>query len=559
VAINTTAMLVSLVTQKEKVDVMVKKVVVILLFHTICLLSNAQNDPLIEGTITYANAVNVYVRFSSTNEIKAGDTLYIFDVDQWKPGLIVNKLSSISCVTSPFSNPKIKVGDRVAYRKRKITVVDEKTEKPAVKNELVKEAIVLPDSVDHDEKEKAKVRKQTYSARLTASTNASIDDGDNNFQRMRMALAFNVNNLKGSKWSIQSYITYRHRYGVDQSQIGFYDDFKIYAMAVSYDATKNTNISFGRKINNKIANMGAIDGIQVEHKIKEWIVGFFGGSRPDILNYSFNQNLLQTGGYIAHEKIINKGLVQTSFAFAEQTNNAKTDRRFAYMQHSNNIIPNVNFFGSIELDLFQNINNVKTNNVSLTSTYLSLRYKPIKKLSLTASYDNRRNVIYYESNRLYIDQLLSQETRQGMRLMANYNMTPGISINVSSFYRYQQNNPKPTKNYVANINFNNLPYIGTALNLNANTLETYYFNGVILGGRISKNVLKSKVYLELNYRNVNYDFLNSEQLLKQDIVGFATTMQLKKSTSLSISYEGTFEPIKHYHRYFITLMHRIKG
>jgi hypothetical protein len=556
VAINTIAMRVMLVIQKEKVDVMVRKVIVILIFSTFCLLSYGQSDPLIEGSITYANAVNIYVRFTSTDEIKAGDTLYVLDQGQWIPGLIVNKRSSISCVTTPIVKGAFKVGDKVAYRKHENLIIEEK---PKVKNELVKEAIVLPDSIDHDDKEKAIVRKQSYSVRLTASTNASIDDGDNNFQRMRAALAFNINNIKGSKWSVQSYITYRHRYGVDQSQIGFYDDFKIYAMSVSFDATKNTNISFGRRINNKIANMGAIDGLQVEHKIKDWVIGVFGGSRPDVFNYSFNQKLLQTGGYIAHEKIVNKGLVQTSIAFAEQTNNTKTDRRFAYIQHSNNIIPNVNIFGSIELDLFQNINNVKTSNVSLTSTYLSLRYKPIKKLALTASYDNRRNVIYYESNRLYIDQLLNQETRQGMRLMANYNVTSGISINVSSFYRYQQNNPKPTKNYVANINFNNLPVIGAALNLNANTLETYYFNGIILGGRLSRNVLKSKVYLELNYRNVNYDFLNSEQLLKQDIVGFATTVQLRKATSLSISYEGTFEPIKHYHRYFITLMHRLKG
>lgn len=548
-----------LVTQMEKVDVMTRKVIYILLFNIICFVANAQTDPFIEGSVTYANAVNVYVRFSSTDEIKSGDTLYFFDIDQWKPGLIVNKRSSISCVTSPIQKQTFKVGDKVAYRKHKIPIVEEQPPKVETKNELVKEAIVLPDSIDHDDKDKTKARKQSYSVRLTASTNASIDAGDNNFQRMRAALAFNVNNIKGSRYSIQSYITYRHRYGVDQSQIGFYDDFKIYAMSVSYDATKNTNISFGRKINNKIANMGAIDGIQVEHKIKDWILGVFGGSRPDVLDYSFNQNLLQTGGYIGHEKTINKGLVQTSFAFAEQTSHTKTDRRFAYMQHSNNIIPNVNIFGSIELDLFQNINNVKTSKVSLTSTYLSLRYKPIKKLALTASYDNRRNVIYYESNRLYIDQLLNQETRQGMRLMANYNVTQGVSINVSSFYRYQQNNPKPTKNYVANINFNHLPILGAALNLNVNTLETYYFNGVILGGRLSRNVLNSKVYLELNYRNVNYDFLNSEQLLKQDIVGFATTVQLKRATSLSISYEGTFEPINEYHRYFITIMHRLKG
>ncbi len=547
-------------TPKAKVDTMLKIQIIILLFSYLCVETLAQSTEMLEGSITYANAVNVYVRFSSTNDLQSGDTLYIMTDNKWIPALTVNKMSSISCVTNPIGTIKYKVGDKVGYYKKNIVpLVVESKEKMKVKNEMVHEAIALPDSIDHTEKGKGAVRKQTYSARLTATTNASLDDGSNNFQRMRLALSFNINNIKGSKLSLQNYITYRHRYGVDQSQTGFYDDFKIYALSATYDASNNTSFTLGRKINNKIANMGAIDGLQAEHKISDWILGAFVGSRPDIFNYSFNQNLLQTGAYFAHEKSILKGTLQSSIAFAEQTNHGKTDRRFVYFQHSSSIINNVNLFCSVELDIFQNINEVKTHNINLTSTYFSLRVKPHKKLALTASYDNRRNVIFYESNRLYIDQLLSQETRQGVRLMANYNMTRGINFNVSSFYRYQENNPQPTKNYVANVNFNNFPLLGAQVNINANTLETYYFNGTILGGRISKNILKSAVYLEVNYRNVNYTFLNSESQLKQDIIGFATTIQLQRATSLTLSYEGTFEPIKQYHRYFATIMHRIKG
>ena len=39
-------------------------------------------------------------------------------------------------------------------------------------------------------------------------------------QRIRLGFNFNVNNIGGGYFSTQNYITYRHRYGVDQ-QTGF--------------------------------------------------------------------------------------------------------------------------------------------------------------------------------------------------------------------------------------------------------------------------------------------------------------------------------------------------
>ena len=68
----------------------------------------------------------------------------------------------------------------------------------------------------------------------------------------------------GGNFSTQQYITYRHRYGIDQQQ-GFYNDFKIYTLALTYDKGNN-NATLGRRINNRITNMGAIDGIQYERK-----------------------------------------------------------------------------------------------------------------------------------------------------------------------------------------------------------------------------------------------------------------------------------------------------
>lgn len=72
--------------------------------------------------------------------------------------------------------------------------------------------------------------------------------------------------------------------------------------------------------------------------------------------------------------------------------------------------------------------------------------------------------------------------------------------------RYQGDNPKPTTNYVGNLSFNKIPLHNVSLSLSGNILESVYFKGTIIGGRISDNFMKGKLNLELNYRNVNYSF-----------------------------------------------------
>ena len=48
---------------------------------------------------------------------------------------------------------------------------------------------------------------------------------------------------------------------------------------------KKVKVWVGRKINARLANAGAIDGAQVELKLKSFSAGLVGGSRPDYINY----------------------------------------------------------------------------------------------------------------------------------------------------------------------------------------------------------------------------------------------------------------------------------
>ena len=555
-------MLVILVIQLEKIDAMKKLLICLFVLMGINFRINAQGVPLIEGSVSYVTPTSVYVRFENTKDLVAKDTLMIFINNQWKKALLVDIVSSKSCITKSFVSDNIMVGYKVAYYTKPEKPIEQKVEIVDKNNnsELQKNTISLSKVDSVNVKEKSTEIKQTYNGRLSVSANGSMNPAEKSFNRIRTTFTYGINNINGGKFSFENYIIYNHRFGVDKTLYKFNDDFKIFSLSMTYDINKSTSVALGRKINLRMANMGAIDGLQLEHKFNKFIVGGFGGFRPDDMTYGFNASLMQFGGYIAHEKETPKGQNQTSIAFAEQKNNGKTDRRFAYLQHSSSILQNLYLFYSLELDLFQNIDSVKSNKANLTSTYISLRYKPFKKLSITTSYDNRRNIIYYETYRTYLEQLLNQETRQGFRLNMNYNMSNFVNFNASGFYRYQSSRPEPTKNYIANLTFNQIPKLNASLSLSANLMKTYYFNGTIYGARVNKELFKNKVSAEFNYQKVDYNFFNTEQAsLKQNIFGVSANIYGKKRTTLMLMYEGTFEPNNSYNRYYITLSQRFRS
>ena len=79
---------------------------------------------------------------------------------------------------------------------------------------------------------------------------------------------------------------------------------------------------------------------------------------------------------------------------------AKVDRRFAYLQHNSSLGKNINVFGSLEVDMYQNVRDTIQHKLQLTGAYFSVRYRPFRSFNITASYDNRRNVIFMKVNAL---------------------------------------------------------------------------------------------------------------------------------------------------------------
>jgi hypothetical protein len=534
-----------------------KKLIIVAFIVSIFTQINGQgSDYLLTGKVSYITEQNIYVKFQSTEKIHAGDTIFRQVDNRLIPLLIVENLSSVSCVGKPVDKTEVKIGDDVAIKvHEKTATVQQKTEKQADINsppEIQLETVDLNSQVIDIK------RKQNIQGSLSVSSYSNLSNTSmSNSQRMRYTLSLRASNLANSKVSAESYITFSNKLNEwDSIKKNVFYALKIYSLAIKYDLSEKTNIWLGRKINQSMANIGAVDGLQAETTLGQFTMGAVAGSRPNDLDYNVNFKLLEYGAFVGHTFSTKIGRMQSSFAFLEQRNTGITDRRFAYFQHDNSLLKNLYFFTSCELDLYKVIEGIPKNQPTLTSLYFSLRYKPFKRLSIFASYDARKNVIYYETYKSIADRLLEEATRQGLQFRINYRPGNQVNMGVNAGYRFRDKDLNPNKNLNGFFTINQLPWIKATATLTANLLKTSYLSGKIYEIRLSRDILKGKLFGEINYRFIDYNFINSSSKLIQNIAQANLSWQFKNKMSLSLDYELTIENVSKYHRIYVSFSKR---
>jgi len=519
---------------------------------------------LTEGEVSYLSSQNIYVKFETTANMKVGDTLFVAGATGWVPAMVITQLSSISCVGVPVGKKPLVVKSRLTHI---VKPAAKSALEPVVADDVNRSApaAVTDEFVESFSKPKAKKSKPAFDGRVSLSSYSNISDYGSN-QRYRYNLSLNTQNLNGSRFSGESYITFTHKSN-EWKEIGknVFQALKIYTLAVKYDIDKSSGLWLGRRINVNMANVGAVDGLQYEKKAGNFTFGAVAGSRPDYFDYGFNPNLLQYGAYVGHSVSKENGTMQSSVAFFNQTNKGHTDRRFGYVQHSNSLAKNLDFFGSAEFDLYTLKNVAPTGTAAdmqpastfeLTSTYLSLRYRPWRKLSLSLSYDARKNIYYYETFRNTIDSILDKEMRQGARFQFNYRPLKYISWGGNAGYRYQKSDASPSMNASSYINYAQLPIIHTSATIDATWLKSAYLNGMVYGISLSQDAIPGVLSTDVECRLVDYQYTNSPSTLRQWIGEVGLTWRIAKKLSLSSDFELTFEKENTYGRVYLNLTQR---
>ncbi|MBT3383084.1 MAG: hypothetical protein HN410_05135 [Prolixibacteraceae bacterium] len=513
---------------------------------------SGQEPKIIEGAVSYISGQSIYVKFESTQGIENGDTLFMLKNEILTPALIVEHRSSISCLCKAVGENTFKVADQIVGKQKgaKNREVTKTQTEEQVEQDVNEQALV---SLEKGTEKPSAAQNVAGRISLSSYSNFSNSTGDD-VHRFRYTVSMKALNISDSKLSAETYISFSHKLNQwDLVQEDLSNALKIYSLALKYDFNESATLWAGRKINPKIANVGAVDGLQFQKQFNNFFAGAVVGSRPDFQNYGYNIDLLEYGAYVGQSQKVENGFVQTSLAFFEQRNSSNIDRRFTYFQHSNSFIKNVNIFSSFELDLYKLENGVAQNTVSLTSLYFSIRYRVSRRLSLFASFDTRKNVIYYETFKNYADEVLQLASRQGLRFRVNYRPINYLNIGINAGTRSRKEDPRPTKTLNSNVTYTRLPWINASLALSSNLMQTSYLDGQVYGARLSKDIVPGKLYSQFHYRFVNFNYVSSASNLKQNIGEVNFSYQFNKKLYLSVNLEATFQENENYNRVYLNL------
>jgi hypothetical protein len=516
--------------------------------------------PLAEGRVSYITLQNIYAKFDTPGVIQPGDTIFIRKNQTLVPLFVSESVSSVSSAGKPIGKLTANVSDVVfAKIKRPVSPVKKSgTDLDSLKT-VAQDSVPAVRSKTAARQTSETERHERIRGRLSVSSYSSFSNTSDVNQRMRYTFSLSAENISGGRVSTDSYIMFTHR--IDhwaEVQDNIFNALKIYSLAIGIDVTDKTKLTLGRKINPRVSSIGAIDGLQADFKAGNFAFGLIGGTNPDHLDYGFNSKLLAFGAYFAHEINNKQGIMSSSLAFFEQRNRGNTDRRFAYFQHDNSLAKNINLFASAEVDLYALKDSVPTNTISLTGLYLSLRYKLSKQLSAYLSYDARKNVIYYETFKNFLDQMLLDATRQGYQVRINYRPSKSISSSLSGGYRFQKKDIHPMLNINEYLTFSNGQSNSTSVTFTFNWLKSSYVDGMIYGVHLNTDLVASKLNTGLGYRLVDNNYLNSTSLPAslQHMAEFELLWQISRKMSFSANYNGTFEKSNQYNSVYVNLVHR---
>ncbi|HQW97727.1 MAG: hypothetical protein IPH05_02555 [Flavobacteriales bacterium] len=447
----------------------------------------------IQGEVTFLTSQHVYVKFESTEGIAENDTLKLMKDGVLSPCLVVGSMSSTSCVCKVIAGCTVEKADRIQANVRSVLVQNSPI---GVRNTAARkaESDPLPESTE-------RIR-----GRLSAASYSMMPSERESDHRLMYRFSLDADNINNSKFSAETYLNYRILYPADPDRRPQRTEFfNVYNLAVSYAADSNTTLIFGRKINNSASSLGAIDGAQAERRFGNVFAGVIAGFRPDIYNYGLNLDLLQYGGYIGTQFKTSNVYSRSTVGLLQQTNSGKVDRRYTYLQHSTTYKGNLNIFSSAELDLYGTLGS----GPRLTNFFLSARYRFGRKVDVFASYDSRRRVVFYETYRNDVEELLDDDdARQGARFRVNVRPMKALSLGGAYTKRFQAGGLNASDNISATVNINKDPESVGRWSVQANRNTSSYVRSDVLSFRHGRTIIPRSLTMGLYYRIVEYTYAN---------------------------------------------------
>ncbi len=516
-----------------------KKFVAFVFFLLPALYVRAQDVGRQEGVVTFVTAANVYVSFSDMGRVNSGDTLYVSKGGTLSPCAQVLQKSSSSCVCEMMGSYVLKKGDKLIHEYESVQKQVKEEQGEEVKgtglglNRQGTRAFSYP-----QKSLQQRIRVNLTAATYSHQTLPTGEDAAESQHRGMLRLSGYADRIASTPLSLETYMYYRRYMDAGESFREGTASFRVYNLALRYELEDNLKIILGRKTNRKVSSIGAIDGLQFEKSFGDFYTGALVGFKPDYIDFGLNTDLLQYGLYAGHQHRSKGFRSTTTLGVLEQRMLGNIDRRYAYFQHSGTFFKKLNLFGSFELDLYDKVDGVVSMNPRLVNLYVSARYRFSRKFSLSASYDSRRRVIYYESYKTEVERLLSEdEARQGMRLRLQLNPFKYLHASISYSRRFESDNQNQSDNLNGRVSYSRLPGLGGRLSLAYNINESSYLQSRVLSASYSRSLVKRRLHGNFYYRYGDFSYLSSDYAYRRWYAGVDLSYRITPDMRFSLLAE----------------------
>lgn len=510
-----------------------------------------------KGKVSFITSQNIYLMFDNTDGIEVGDTLYFEPHGRFIPVIVVKYLSSQSAAGEKLGKIDIKVGDIIiAFVGKKehesndhIKAGDEKDTNLIINT---KSKIVKADSFI------SPIRRKNYYGSFNANSFSNFANYPNSvgIQRWNYSLNLKAENIGGSFFYFSNYMNLSYMSSEWRDvKANVFNNLRVYDLSLGYKVS-GLNVWLGRHINYNISSVGPIDGLQTEKSFGKFALGGIIGSRPDYNNLGLNSQLFEYGGYLNRIDSVNSGTIQSTIAIFQQTNHGQTDRRYLYFQHTNNVFRNLYFFLSSEVDLYKEQNNVQQGEFSLTSLFFNAQYTPARIISINLSYDARKNVIYYQTFKSFLDSLFTNEMRQGLQLGLFLRPIMGLFINLNGGYSYQKGDIRASRNFSISISESEIPLLGITAIVNFNRVYNNFQDGSIYSITLYKYLTFNASTISIGFSNVTYNFGYTSNKFFQKSINAQVDTKILGPLFFNFYYEGDFSGLTTYNRFMTGFNYR---
>lgn len=497
----------------------------------------SQSSTELIGKVSYLSNQLVYVEFKSTNGIIVGDTLFIRNNNQLIKALVVEYLSSKSGACIRLGEIDFKKGDEVIaiiQNEKKLSGDDVSIDTIgyAVDSAKVK--------TDLENKRQIKSSREFSRGKVSLQSYSMMDNYDSYYssQRWRYTLKYYSNQLYDEKVSFYSYMTYSFR-GDDRNKFQITNSkyLKVYDFSLKYSINKKSSFSIGRVYDNLISSMGATDGAIYKNDFDIFESGIVLGKRSNTYDNNQTNILPQFGLFLSRTDKVFSGTTFNTVSFFQQMNRSIIDRRFLYFQHYNDFIPITQFNFSTEVDFFTLNNGIKKSELTLTSVYFNASVSPNKITSFNLSYDGRKDVVYIETYKNFIDSLYENETRHGFKIGANIRPIQNVFVSLNFGKRFMNSDNRRSENYGGFLSWYQIPYINSNFSMNITNLVNSYSNGNSIQFHLSKSFYDDLFNGGISYGFTDLTFSNNASQLKYNSIGVELSQNLFEKSNININSE----------------------